>query len=121
MNFDFQGELNTRPPQDGRINQAGYCNIATLKERRSFYRLKDFMMQNYSDLVLRVRGDGRMYSINVHIHGEFDIMWNDLWSYPLYTRGGPYWQEIKVKFKFSPIILRLKIKIFLCRFPFPSS
>ena len=97
MNFDFQGELNTRPPQDGRINQAGYCNIATLKERRSFYRLKDFMMQNYSDLVLRVRGDGRMYSINVHIHGEFDIMWNDLWSYPLYTRGGPYWQEIKVK------------------------
>jgi hypothetical protein len=29
--------------------------------------------------------------------GYFDIMWNDIYSYVLFTRGGPYWQLSKVR------------------------
>jgi hypothetical protein len=52
----------------------------------------------YTDLCLRVRGDGRTYMINVQTNTDFDAHWDDLWHYPLYTRGGPYWQEYKIPF-----------------------
>lgn len=51
----------------------------------------------YSHIVLRVRGDGRSYMLNIATMGYYDIMWNDVYSYALFTRGGPYWQLSKVK------------------------
>jgi NADH dehydrogenase [ubiquinone] 1 alpha subcomplex assembly factor 1 len=51
---------------------------------------------------MRVRGDGRTYNINLHTYGEMDITWQDLWMFPLYTRGGPYWQTVKVRFIYMP-------------------
>lgn len=50
----------------------------------------------YNTLVLRIRGDGRAYGINLHVDGYFDIQWHDIYSYVLYTRGGPHWQIAKV-------------------------
>ena len=38
-----------------------------------------------------------MYYMN-QVHAEWDIWWHDLWTFPLYTRGGPYWQEYRVPF-----------------------
>lgn len=35
--------------------------------------------------------------INISTSGYYDIWWNDMYSYALYTRGGPYWQIAKVK------------------------
>merc|ERR1719222_378580 len=45
---------------------------------------------------MNIRGDGRKYMINLKVKRDFDILWNDRWHYPLYTRGGPYWQYVKI-------------------------
>jgi hypothetical protein len=37
----FHGELNTRPPQDGRTFKAGYVNMATVKQRGFMNCLKE--------------------------------------------------------------------------------
>lgn len=49
-------------------------------------------------LVIKLRGDGRAYLLNIASEGQFDIWWNDIFHYILYTRGGPHWQIAKVKF-----------------------
>lgn len=111
----FSGELNTRVPKDGRIKRAGYCNIRTIRARvpqsefvffklieslqKSFKRDAFLDWSNYNMLVMKVRGDGRSYMLNISTKGFFDLTWNDTYHYVLYTRGGPYWQLSKVKFK----------------------
>lgn len=53
---------------------------------------------NYTHLVMRVRGDGRSFVINLSVAGFYDITWNDVYHYVLFTRGGPYWQFVKVRY-----------------------
>jgi len=48
-------------------------------------------------LHLRVRGDGRPWMINLTSETYFTHNWDDMYSYFLYTRGGPYWQDVKVR------------------------
>ncbi|XP_030764685.1 complex I intermediate-associated protein 30, mitochondrial [Sitophilus oryzae] len=94
----FSGELVLRVPKDGRVKRAGYCNIKTVKPRKSFKRETYLDWSNYNMLVMKVRGDGRTYLLNVHTKGYFDVTWNDMFNYPLFTRGGPYWQIVKIPF-----------------------
>lgn len=67
--------------------------------QKSFKRDAYFDWRMYSHIVLRVRGDGRSYMLNLSTMGYYDIMWNDIYSYVLFTRGGPYWQVSKVKYR----------------------
>ena len=94
----FSGELSTRVPQDGRIKRAGYVNLGSVEQLKSFGRKKQLDWMWYTDFVMRVRGDGRTYTMNVHAPGEYDLTWHDVWHYPLYTRGGPYWQYVRIPF-----------------------
>ncbi|XP_067004572.1 complex I intermediate-associated protein 30, mitochondrial [Anabrus simplex] len=94
----FSGVLNTKVPKDGRIKKAGYCNMKSLRIRKSFKRDSYYDWRMYTHLVMRVRGDGRSYILNLATTGYFDILWNDVYHYVLYTRGGPYWQIAKIPF-----------------------
>lgn len=94
----FHGVLNESVPKDGKIKRAGYCNVKSMRIRKSFKRETYFEWQQYNMLRMRVRGDGRSYLINIASEGEYDVLWNDVYHYVLYTRGGPYWQEVKVGF-----------------------
>ena len=87
-----------RPPQDGRTKRAGYVNIKSVNQNLSFYRTKQLGWEEYTHLVFRVRGDGRSYMINLHMECTTDMAWHDLWRYPLFTRGGPYWQTVTIPF-----------------------
>lgn len=96
----FHGTLSDKVPQDGRIKRAGYCNIKSMRARKSFKRETYLEWSQYNMLRMRVRGDGRSYLINIAQEGEYDVMWNDVYHYVLYTRGGPYWQDVKVSWGF---------------------
>lgn len=94
----FSGEIVPRVPLDGRVKRSGYCNIKSHRARKSFKRDSYLDWSPYNMLVLRLRGDGRNYLLNIHTRGYFDVTWNDIYHYVLYTRGGPYWQVAKIPF-----------------------
>lgn len=62
----------------------------------SFDRKKHFDWSSFNTLQLRVRGDGRPWMINIATETYFSHQKDDIYSYFLYTRGGPYWQDVKV-------------------------
>jgi len=94
----FNGNLSLRIPKDGKIKRAGYCNIKTMRQRKSFKRDAYLDWTPYNQLVMKIRGDGRSYLLNISTRGYFDISWNDVYHYVLFTRGGPYWQIAKIPF-----------------------
>jgi len=92
----LQGDLSTRVPADGRTQNAGYVAISSVPRRRAFAREQLMEWQHWTHLTFNIRGDGRKYLLNIQVKRDFDIIWNDRWSYPLFTRGGPYWQYVKI-------------------------
>lgn len=113
----FSGELSTKVPKDGRIKRAGYCNMTTLPARKSFKRETYLDWTSYNMLVMKVRGDGRSYVMNVSTKGYFDILWDDIYHFVLYTRGGPYWQVSKIPF--SKFFLSSRGRVQDRQFPIP--
>jgi len=95
---EFRGHIDTTRPKDGATQRAGYANMRCLRPRKSFLRESFFDWTGYTHLVVRARGDGRSYMLNLASMGYFDVMWNDVYSFPLYTRGGPYWQVSRIPF-----------------------
>ncbi|KAM3962467.1 complex I intermediate-associated protein 30 [Aphomia sociella] len=105
----FHGSLDVRVPKDGRVKKAGYCAMRSKRVRKSFKRESTYNWHLYNTLVLKVRGDGRSYLLNISCEGYYDITWNDIYHYVLYTRGGPYWQIAKIPF--SKFILGSKGRV----------
>lgn len=94
----FNGFVTSTVPKDGRVKRAGYCNMKSTPEKKSFQRETYFDWSAYNTLVLKVRGDGRSYLVNLHSEGYFDVLWFDIYHYVLYTRGGPHWQTTRIPF-----------------------
>lgn len=67
-----------------------------LVPQSSFNRKKHYDWSPFNTLHLRVRGDGRPWMVNVAAETYFSHQKDDIYCYFLYTRGGPYWQEVKV-------------------------
>ncbi|KAH0568051.1 complex I intermediate-associated protein 30, mitochondrial [Cotesia glomerata] len=94
----FSGVMDTRPIKDGKQKVGGYCNMRTRIMKKAFHVQDVLPWSGFTHLAMRIRGDGRTYTLNLHPKTTFDIMWNDLFNFVLYTRGGPYWQYVKIPF-----------------------
>jgi len=94
----FQGHLCTDLPKEGTIKRAGYANMKSLEKRKAFGRDDRYHWLNFTHFIARVRGDGRTYVISLHTPGWCDMLWNDTYHFFLFTRGGPYWQDVKIPF-----------------------
>ncbi|KRZ25017.1 putative complex I intermediate-associated protein 30, mitochondrial [Trichinella pseudospiralis] len=95
----FQGSLDTRVPKDGEIHRAGFTAIISKLLMKSFNRQEVYEHWSlFTHLVLKIRGDGRTYLLNLSQPGYFDVQAHDIFNYPLYTHGGPYWQYEKIPF-----------------------
>jgi len=94
----FHGFVNTTPPKDGRVKYGGFCVMKSKRPMKSFARKSYHDWSSYTHLIIKVRGDGRQYLLNISTAGYYDITWNDTYHYILYTRGGPYWQYVKIPF-----------------------
>ncbi|KAL1787036.1 complex I intermediate-associated protein 30, mitochondrial [Sigmodon hispidus] len=92
------GTLSSEAPQDGKSNQSGYCAMISRIPRGSFERKLSHDWSRFNTLYLRVRGDGRPWMVNIKQDTEFVQRKNHMYSYFMFTRGGPYWQEIKIPF-----------------------
>lgn len=97
----YRGYLDTQVPKDGVIKQTGYTSLYCPQKHKSFSRRVDYALDGFSHLVFKVRGDGRTYMVLLRKGGfnlQYDMFQNDMYSFPLFTRGGPYWQYAKIPF-----------------------
>ncbi|XP_059208969.1 complex I intermediate-associated protein 30, mitochondrial [Centropristis striata] len=92
------GTLNSTPPRDGETRYSGYCTMRSKQPLISFDRKKHHDWTSFNTLHLRVRGDGRPWMINITTEMYFAHNQDDMYHYFLYTRGGPYWQDVKIPF-----------------------
>ncbi|XP_033217870.1 complex I intermediate-associated protein 30, mitochondrial [Belonocnema kinseyi] len=92
----FSGNLDLRVPEDGEVHYAGYANLRSLNHTISFGRESTMDWSVYTHLRMKIRGDGRTYMINIGVKQTFDVQWFELYNFVLATRGGPYWQIIRI-------------------------
>lgn len=92
------GTLCSTPPRDGETKYSGYCTMRSKQQLASFDRKKQFDWSNFNTLHLRIRGDGRPWMINIASEIVYSHQKDDIYCYFLYTRGGPYWQDVKIPF-----------------------
>uniref|UniRef100_UPI00398F295C complex I intermediate-associated protein 30, mitochondrial n=1 Tax=Pristiophorus japonicus TaxID=55135 RepID=UPI00398F295C len=92
------GHLITEPPRDGETRYSGYCSLRARPLKGAFDLQKHHDLSNFNTLHLRVRGDGRPWMVNVSSEMYFTHQKDDLYNYFLFTRGGPYWQDVKIPF-----------------------
>lgn len=92
------GTLSSTPPRDGETRYSGYCSMRSKQPLASFDRKKHHDWTSFNTLHLRVRGDGRPWMINLATETYFSHQKDDIYCYFLYTRGGPYWQDVKIPF-----------------------
>ncbi|KAI5611719.1 complex I intermediate-associated protein 30, mitochondrial [Silurus asotus] len=92
------GSLCSTPPRDGETRYSGYCTMRSKQPLASFDRKKHYDWSNFNTLYLRIRGDGRPWMVNISAETYFSHQRDDMYSYFLYTRGGPYWQDVKIPF-----------------------
>ncbi|KER28272.1 hypothetical protein T265_13621, partial [Opisthorchis viverrini] len=114
----FRGFISTRVPDRGDIVRAGFVSLSC-PESTMFGFLMPYAFFSYSHLVIRYRGDGRSYRINILVRPTWDSQWFETHHFVLYTRGGPYWQVAKIPL--SKFFLLSKGTVRLSQFKLPQN
>ncbi|XP_051878545.1 complex I intermediate-associated protein 30, mitochondrial [Pristis pectinata] len=94
----LSGHLSPEPPRDGETRYSGYCSLRSRPLKGAFDMKKYYDLSNFNTLHLRVRGDGRPWMVNISTSMYFTHHKDDLYNYFMFTRGGPYWQDVKIPF-----------------------
>ncbi|XP_033104955.1 complex I intermediate-associated protein 30, mitochondrial-like [Anneissia japonica] len=94
----FHGELSTVVPKDGETERSGYCALKSKQLYGAFEKKIQIDLSPFNVLKFRIRGDGRSYMVNFYADSYYSDTQDDIWSYFLFTRGGPHWQEATVPF-----------------------
>ncbi|XP_075388152.1 complex I intermediate-associated protein 30, mitochondrial [Tenrec ecaudatus] len=92
------GNLSSEAPLDGDSGRSGYCAMISRVPRGPFERKKSYDWSQFNTLYLRVRGDGRPWMVNLREDTDLIQKHSQMYSYFMFTRGGPYWQEVKIPF-----------------------
>lgn len=96
----FHGHLSNEFDKPEKTNSlyTGYVNTTSLPKYKSFFRKEFLDLKEFNSFVMKVRGDGRSYMITLKNSHYFKETETYLFMHPLYTRGGPYWQTVKIPF-----------------------
>lgn len=97
----FKGITDNRVPDDGYTHESGFAGVIGPGPPRSNVVDLDphWNWERFNCVEIRFRGDGRKYSFVVSTACyDNDLSNYDTYGFPLYTRGGPYWQTIVIPF-----------------------
>lgn len=98
----FTGVVDNRLPEDGVTQKSGFTCLIGPKRKR--YKLVQYDptwdWSLYNTLEIKLRGDGRRYTFVINTaERSSDISWYDNYSFHIHTRGGPYWQTVRIPFQ----------------------
>lgn len=97
----FKGFLDNRLPDDGITERSGFVSVIGPRRPPEKLGQKEGLWDwsAFNAVNIRFRGDGRRYYFIANTSRyDSDLQYYDYHFYPLYTRGGPYWQTIKIPF-----------------------
>jgi NADH dehydrogenase [ubiquinone] 1 alpha subcomplex assembly factor 1 len=96
----FKGYLSNDfdKPEKMKAIYTGYANITLMPQFKAFYRKKFVDINNYTHFRIRLRGDGRNYMFLLKNDQRFKEAQTYLYMHPIYTHGGPYWQDLRIPF-----------------------
>lgn len=97
----FHGVIDNTLPDDGMTENSGFAAvIGPHAPREWLFTLRSVWdWSQYNCLELKVRGDGRKYFVVLNTADDLnDLSYYDNYAYPIYTRGGPYWQTWRIPF-----------------------
>ncbi|KAI0981702.1 hypothetical protein GJ496_007948 [Pomphorhynchus laevis] len=82
----------------GSIKKKGFLAFKSKEQRNLLTTHEPYDWTSFTHIAMLIRGDGRQWTLNLNTPGPFDVFAFDMFSYPLFTRGGPYWQFIRIPF-----------------------
>ena len=95
----FSGYLDCdHLPNDGVTEITGFAHLSSPYAKTGYGLEGYYNWSKFNHLLLRFRGDGRVYRILLKGPNMQGTQEGNFYEYFLYTRGGPYWQVAKIPF-----------------------
>ncbi|EDO40199.1 predicted protein [Nematostella vectensis] len=91
----FRGNLSTKLPKESEAKHTGVCAVRSQPQVDWKGRVVPYDTSEYDGIQMRIRGDGRTYALNIQ---PDSVRSDDLHQAFMYTRGGPYWETIRMPF-----------------------